>query len=123
MKVVVCYVNTSSSSAAALLSVCGQAFLTACCTQITLGALLGGYETTSFKSKGKPSPLDAVELLAFDAAAAREGAAEGVALARAVMLARWVADALENRIRTSPAFVVCYLFLAGAPFPLHPLPK
>lgn len=62
--------------------------------QITIGALLGGYETTSFKSKGKPLPLETIQILGFDAAAAAKGAEEGTALARAVMLARSVHDGM-----------------------------
>ncbi|EFJ45167.1 hypothetical protein VOLCADRAFT_106122 [Volvox carteri f. nagariensis] len=68
-------------------------------TQITTGSLLGGYESSRFKSKKSPtaSKLTSLEVLMdLDAAAAEAAVARGVAAARGNLLTRYLVEAPPN---------------------------
>lgn len=67
-------------------------------TKVTVGALLGAYEPTRFKSKPSPtaSKLEGLQLLGLVGAAVSAGVKEGEALARATLFARYLVEAPPN---------------------------
>lgn len=67
--------------------------------QVAAGALLGGYESTRFKTKKSPtaSKLDTLHILAdVDEAVAKEAVARGVAVASGNLLTRYLVEAPPN---------------------------
>ncbi|KXZ46440.1 hypothetical protein GPECTOR_43g876 [Gonium pectorale] len=89
----------ATAVAVSLLSPLPAALLPGALTQITAGALLGGYETTRFKSKKSPtaSKLASVHLLVdAEQAAADAAIARGVATAQGNLLTRYLVEAPPN---------------------------
>ena len=70
----------------------------AAASRIANGIVTGGFESTRFKSKPTPSPLESVELLFLGSsnAAATESLQRGVAMARGAMLTRYLVEAPPN---------------------------
>ncbi|KAK9812763.1 hypothetical protein WJX72_003306 [[Myrmecia] bisecta] len=93
--------KTHKAKTAAAHIVCGDALSAetkvAAVGKIALGAVLGAYEATRFKEKGKPSPLEAVEVLNLGSDASAAAAAEqGLGFAKGTLLTRYLVEAPPN---------------------------